>query len=356
MSGIEVVGVVLGAFPLCISALEHYEDTRRAAGTFINIRRQHGKNYRRIRLCQTQFTLTIRQLLQPLLESEAVDQQGHDQLLVQPGGKLWQEPHIRAALSDRLAEGSQDFVDALQDMLGTMAELSDHIYVNDPRFQALLKAKEQGHNKKPGQSGREIDGRAVMTNMAFQTRRLKYAMTEARRDALLDDVDKQNELLRNIVDSNDRLVSLSQDRDRRVRVSRPQKAMLNLWTHAERIFRLLHDSWNCQCRAQHCAELWLKHRSTGLVDFQMHLRYCQGTHGSAWPWTSKSVKISPKENDPPQAIPVPVVVPEPPPLPAGKKKSTRFSLPWRDKKPEKSAPSITVSAPSTPESAAAKIP
>lgn len=354
MSGIEVAGLLLGAFPLCISAMEHYEDTRRAAGTFVHIRRQHGKNYRRIRLCQTQFTLTIRQLLQPLLESATVDQKEHDELLAEPGGKHWKKPHVRSAISERLAEGGQDFVDALQDMFDTMSELGDQIYVNDPQFQALLKGKEHGKSSVTAQGDRDIDARAIAANLAFQTRRLKYAMTGARRDALLDDVDKQNQLLRDIVDSNDRLVSLSQTQNGRMRGPKPQKAILHLWAHAERIFRLLSDSWNCPCKAQHCADLWLKHRTTGLVDFQLHLRYCQALQTSSRPWTSKSVKISP--SDAPRGVPIPAPVAAPQPTaPVTKTKSTRFSLPWRDKK-QKIAKKVVISVPNNQPAAAASTP
>lgn len=339
MSGFEIAGVVLGAFPLCISAMEHYADTKRAAGTFIHIRRQHGKDYRRIKLCQAQFTLIMRQLLQPLLDGAIVDQDEYDQLLSAPGGQQWQEAHISAALSERLAEGGPDVVDALQDMMDTMTELCNYTYVHDPSFQALLKAKKEGKSGHVGQDHREIDARAIVANLAFQGRRAKYAMTGSRRDVLLDDVDKQNQTLKGIIEGNDHLVSLSQGRSSRSKLAKPHKAVLNLWSHAERIFRLLNDSWNCPCKAQHCADMWLKHRATGLVDFQMHLKFCQDVHDPSRPWTSKSVQISPCEAPTPKAIQV-LAVSSPGPDPGVKKKSARFRLPWQDKQPEKVAPAV----------------
>ena len=55
MSGVEIVGLLLGAFPLCISAMEHYEEMRKVAGTFFKIRRAHKKDLGKIKDCQLMF-------------------------------------------------------------------------------------------------------------------------------------------------------------------------------------------------------------------------------------------------------------------------------------------------------------
>jgi hypothetical protein len=39
MSGLELVGVILGAFPLAISGMEHYEETKKVLGTFFKVSR-----------------------------------------------------------------------------------------------------------------------------------------------------------------------------------------------------------------------------------------------------------------------------------------------------------------------------
>ena len=39
MSGLELVGIILGAFPLAISGMEHYEETKKVLGTFIKVSR-----------------------------------------------------------------------------------------------------------------------------------------------------------------------------------------------------------------------------------------------------------------------------------------------------------------------------
>jgi hypothetical protein len=37
MSGLELVGIILGAFPLAISGMEHYEETKKVLGTFFKV-------------------------------------------------------------------------------------------------------------------------------------------------------------------------------------------------------------------------------------------------------------------------------------------------------------------------------
>jgi hypothetical protein len=39
MSGLELVGIILGAFPLAISGMEHYEETKKVLGTFFKVSR-----------------------------------------------------------------------------------------------------------------------------------------------------------------------------------------------------------------------------------------------------------------------------------------------------------------------------
>lgn len=60
ISGIEIVGVLLVVFPLCISAIEHYEDTRKVAGTLFKIRRAHKKDLGKVKDCKLMFVLNLK--------------------------------------------------------------------------------------------------------------------------------------------------------------------------------------------------------------------------------------------------------------------------------------------------------
>lgn len=138
MSGIEVVGIILGAVPLAISAMEHYEDTRRAVGTFHKIRRAHRKDLGKLKDCQLKFKLNMKELLLPLLEDDMVTRVEYEQLLVNPGGSGWREDHVDEALLHRLGECHERYIEILRDMEETLALLCKATKVDDAQFQQLL--------------------------------------------------------------------------------------------------------------------------------------------------------------------------------------------------------------------------
>jgi hypothetical protein len=84
MSGVECVGLLLGVFPLCVSAMEHYEETKRVAGTFLKIRRTHRRDLGKIKDCQLLFKLNLKELLLPLVHDEVVDKMEYELLLLHP--------------------------------------------------------------------------------------------------------------------------------------------------------------------------------------------------------------------------------------------------------------------------------
>lgn len=49
------------------------------------------------------------------------------------------------------------------------------------------------------------------------------------------------------------------------------KSLLQYWQHANRVYRFLHHSWGCQCKGQHCAHLWLQHRTSPTFEFKLLL-------------------------------------------------------------------------------------
>ena len=144
MSGVEIVGVLLGAFPLCIAAMEHYEDTRKVAGTFFKIRRAHRKDLGKVKDCRLMFRLNLKELLIPLLADETVNQLEYEVLLANPGGPAWRDHHVDIALAERLGECHGRYIEILQEMQDTMALLCEVSRVDDEQFQKLLQAKQ--HN------------------------------------------------------------------------------------------------------------------------------------------------------------------------------------------------------------------
>jgi hypothetical protein len=81
MSGIEVAGLILGSFPLLISALEHYRQSAEALGVFWKIRREHKVWVHDLRICELAFERNLEALLLPLI----IDDDAVQDLIGDPG-------------------------------------------------------------------------------------------------------------------------------------------------------------------------------------------------------------------------------------------------------------------------------
>ncbi|KAI1270286.1 hypothetical protein F5Y18DRAFT_9354 [Xylariaceae sp. FL1019] len=122
MSGIEVAGLVLGAIPLLIAALEHFQDGKSAVSTWRrhvrvvqsltrNLRTEHGKMYN---TCETLLGGIIAPVkIEPMLE--------------QPFGPLWHDKDISARIERRLDHMYNAFEETVQDMLCIIEELKRNL-------------------------------------------------------------------------------------------------------------------------------------------------------------------------------------------------------------------------------------
>lgn len=142
MSGIEIAGLVLGAFPLAISAMEHFEQSKNVARTFYRIRRVHRKTLGKVKDCQLKFRLNMKALLLPLLVDDTVTKIEYEQLLANPGGAGWREEHVEEALAERLGECYERYIELLKEMGEVMVTLCKATKVDDEDFQALLKSRD----------------------------------------------------------------------------------------------------------------------------------------------------------------------------------------------------------------------
>jgi hypothetical protein len=99
MSGIEVVGVVLGLYPVVLTALSAYRDSRSDSS---QLAKKLTRNLRIERMIYE--SIVFRLLSQGVSESQARE------LLAQPNpdisGTLWHETDLRDAINDRLEKTS----------------------------------------------------------------------------------------------------------------------------------------------------------------------------------------------------------------------------------------------------------
>ncbi|KAI1365123.1 hypothetical protein F5Y08DRAFT_328246 [Xylaria arbuscula] len=104
MSGFEVVGIVLGAIPLLISALEHYE---RGVKT-IQVFRRNAKVMHTLATALSTEQTILRNTCETLL-SGIIDPRDMKPLLADPFGPMWQDPDTQALIERRLDHTMKDF-------------------------------------------------------------------------------------------------------------------------------------------------------------------------------------------------------------------------------------------------------
>ena len=90
MSGVEVAGFVLAAFPLAISALEHYRETAETLGVFWKIRREYKIWTHSLNICRLAFEQNLEEFLLPLIADDVELQQ----LIADPDGPEWKNPEL----------------------------------------------------------------------------------------------------------------------------------------------------------------------------------------------------------------------------------------------------------------------
>jgi hypothetical protein len=103
MSGVEVAGLLLGAFPLVISALEHYRKGFKPLQEWWMFESEFGNFIEELGTQQARFDMNLEKLLEPFVTSD----KNMNELLNDQTGKLWQEPILQSQLRKRLGASLQ---------------------------------------------------------------------------------------------------------------------------------------------------------------------------------------------------------------------------------------------------------
>ena len=126
MSGIEVAGLLLGAFPLLLSALEHYRQSAEVLEDWWQIKKEYKKCKNEIKVQELAFEHNLERFLLPLV----VDDGEIAALMAEPGGMEWKDPALEDKLKSRLPKSYDLFVDTIHDIQSTVDGLKDELGVN----------------------------------------------------------------------------------------------------------------------------------------------------------------------------------------------------------------------------------
>ncbi|KAI0968602.1 hypothetical protein F4678DRAFT_442296 [Xylaria arbuscula] len=122
MSGLEVAGLVLGAVPLLISALEHYSD---GLSTLKKWRRYEHELRSLVRNLDTE-RVKLQNVCEKLLVG-IVSESQIEAMIKEPLGGLWKEEKTQGRIHSRLWEGYSLFEDTITDIKRAVDEMNKRI-------------------------------------------------------------------------------------------------------------------------------------------------------------------------------------------------------------------------------------
>jgi len=111
MSGIEIVGLVLGALPLLAKSIESYSEALSTMQRILSPRIELRKIRRRVKIALQIFRNTVKLLLLKIVdEAEATD------LLQEPGSKKWLEAGFEQKLRELLGDSYSAWYTIMEDI------------------------------------------------------------------------------------------------------------------------------------------------------------------------------------------------------------------------------------------------
>lgn len=140
MSGVEVVGFILAAFPLLISALEHYRESAEVIDDWWQIKREYKKCRHDIQFHKLTFEGHLERFLLPLV----VNDDEIESLLADPGGKGWKDPDMETRLKEQLPKSYDLFIETIDEINHLMQELKQELGVSKVHFQNKVSGEEVG--------------------------------------------------------------------------------------------------------------------------------------------------------------------------------------------------------------------
>lgn len=142
MSGLEIAGLLVGLFPLVITALEHYRDVHQAAGQIARFESEYRRTLRDVRHEQLVFHLTLLDLLAPLCRGELFEGGDLEKWLSDPDGSDWSTDEVATVVRERLGGGvvPDHFMEVTGALHQNVSKLLVTLVDRSPKLQAKLQA------------------------------------------------------------------------------------------------------------------------------------------------------------------------------------------------------------------------
>lgn len=141
MSGVEVIGLLLGIFPLVVSALEHYQDVHKAARLLTRFETEYRKTLDDVKDEQLFLQLSLEELLLPLTNSDGLQDGDLETLLSDLTEENWKQADVVSALKSRLGRTHTRFMEIAKSLDSLTSRLLVTLVNDKPNLQAKIKAR-----------------------------------------------------------------------------------------------------------------------------------------------------------------------------------------------------------------------
>ncbi|KAJ5024205.1 hypothetical protein J3E72DRAFT_387566 [Bipolaris maydis] len=292
MSGLEVAGIVLGAFPLLISGIEHWRDVAKVGGFYWRIRKEYTKCQRDIQFHEIVYKNNLKELLFPLLHD--VDEVG--KLIANPGGLKWSDKALQKQLERRLKESYQLYLDTMAEMNEIAEELKKELCFGEKNVQdklSLPETKRRSVNRSPSpqQGARPSKISTAKGKMDYEFFRMKFSVGERIRDELFGQLKECNERLEKLLNSSDRVSALQDVAPGATKkASELESAFKRISKKSNLLFQALQNAWQCSCQQYHFANLRLEHRTLAEACFEIVFMFIAPSEHGVTPWTEKHIR------------------------------------------------------------------
>lgn len=328
MSGIEVVGVLLGVFPLIISGLDSWRDIAKIGGFYWRIRKEYSKCLRDVQYHQLLYKRNLHELLLPILNNDADEVA---RLVGEPGGKDWSSKALGERLEGRLQESYLLYMEIIHQMNETAEELRKELSLDKVTVQNKLASP----GSSPQQASKSSKLASAKSKWDYETFRLKFSFNEPVREKLFNQLAECNTRLTKLLSSSDKISELQNTTPAHAkRTSVLETVFKKAWKKSDLLFKALQKAWQCSCQEYHFANLRLEHRTLPEICFEVIFTFVAPSSqaNAAWSWrelqcgqmitcSSQHALANSVATQPRQSSPAPASAA------SGKRKTVAFSTP-----------------------------
>ncbi|KAH6984298.1 hypothetical protein BKA56DRAFT_580864 [Ilyonectria sp. MPI-CAGE-AT-0026] len=284
MSGFEVAGLVLGALPLIVGALESYSKLAKKAGFWRDIRRKYQSFDTHLQCQRLEFIATLRVLLLPLVT--AGDNAQIHRLMADPLGDGWKDAEIETRLEKKLQGQYELYTKIVSEIRQIVSDLEQELDMDCTAVrEAMAPSTPAGTQDESGTLKKLFSLRRPerQDSRSVAKFKLKFVNGEQTRTTLLGEFERCNKALKTVLNFSDNEAETVAITSK----SATDNAICRFYLLAARLFKLLLASWKCTC-PEHRVKLRLQHRTT-LTESEFRLLFATPKDGY---WELQHIRIS----------------------------------------------------------------